>query len=150
MAKEYYLQKVVSLKNELIFPMAAYVLFMWISTIHMFRTRVAAIKSGQVQSKYYKAHIGEEPPEKAILVGRHYDNQFQVPLLFFVTCVLQIQLGHANLLTIILAWGFLFSRAIHSWILLGRNILQQRVVAFALGWLIILALWIQLIYFALL
>lgn len=129
--------------------MAVYVFFMWISTVLMFKTRVRAIKTGQVPPKYYRAHIGDTPPEKVVVIGRHYDNQFQVPLLFFITCAFQMLMGQANLLTVILAWLFVVSRAIHSWVLLGRNILQQRVAAFAFGWLVILALWIQLIYFAL-
>lgn len=129
--------------------MAVYVFFMWISTVLMFKTRVRAIKTGQVTSKYYRAHIGDAPPEKVVVIGRHYDNQFQVPLLFFITCAFQMLMGQVNLLTVILAWLFIASRAIHSWVLLGRNILQQRVAAFAFGWLVILALWIQLIYFAL-
>ncbi len=136
------------MKSELIFPMATYVLFMWIATVHMFRTRVSAIKGGQVHPKYYKAQLGEPPSEKVVLVGRHYDNQFQVPLLFLITCAVFIELGQANQLTVLLAWLFVVSRGIHSWILLGRNVLQRRVAAFALGWLIILALWIQLVYVA--
>lgn len=133
------------MKNELILPMATYVFFMWISTLLLFKTRVRAIKTGQVTPKYYKAQIGEPPPEKVVLVGRHYDSQFQVPILFFVTGLIHIQMGQANSLTLFLMWFFVATRFLHSWIFLGRNSLRQRVSAFALGWLTIVALWIQLV-----
>ena len=140
------LMKLNHMKSELVFPMAFYVLIMWLSAVHMFRTRVRAIRSGQIPSKYYKAHIGGTPSENVVVVGRHYDNQFQVPILFFITCLVHMQIGLVNSTTIFLAWTFVCSRAVHSWVLLGRNILQIRAAVFGAGWLVILALWVQLIF----
>lgn len=136
------------MKTQLVFPMAFYVFYMWCLAVYVFRTRLRAIQSGQVPAKYFKTFAGDLPPERVVLVARHYDNQFQVPLLFFIGCVLHIVLGQANNLTLILAWGFVMSRGLHSWIHLGRNSLQRRVMAFALGWLVIVLLWAQLVYFA--
>lgn len=137
------------MKTQLIFPMALYVLFMWISAVRMFRSRLHSVKSGQVPLKYYRAHLGQQPDEKVILAGRHYDNQFQVPILFFITCLFHFQIGMVNWMTIGLCWLFVISRAVHSWILLGRNLIQYRVAAFAFGWIMVLSLWVQLVYFAL-
>lgn len=137
------------MKNDLIFPMAFYVLAMWVLGIFMFLSRVRAIRENKAIYKYFRAYMGEGPSERVILIGRHYDNQFQVPILFLITCALHFSLGMANLATVILAWVFVLSRAGHTWIHLGTNKLQHRVRFFAMGWLVIVLLWIQLVYFVL-
>ena len=60
--------------------MAFYAFFIWALGVYMFRTRVRALKTGEVDAKYFKVYTGQPPSERTILVGRHYDNQFQVPL----------------------------------------------------------------------
>ncbi len=134
--------------NNILTPAACYVFYMWILALHNFKTRVGAVKSGQVHPRYYKAHLGESPPERVVLVGRHYDNQFQLPILFFVTCAIHFQIAKVNDLTLILAWLFVASRFAHSWIMLGRNHVLKRVAAFAFGWLMVVGLWFQILYFA--
>lgn len=137
------------MNQQLIFPMATYVFLMWIATVYMFRVRVRAIKTGQVAPRYYKVHLGEAPPESVVVVGRHYDNQFQVPMLFFITCLACLQLGVVNSLTVGLAWIFVISRIIHSVVMLGRNKIMQRVTVFAVGWITLLLMWVQLVYLVL-
>jgi hypothetical protein len=133
------------MNRDLICPMAFYVLFMWLSAVYTFVTRFRSIKSGQVSIKYFRALVGEAPPENVVIAARHYDNQFQVPILFFITCLLCIQLSTVNTVTVALAWLFVASRMFHSAILLGKNRVQYRVIAFALGWLVVVAMWGQLL-----
>lgn len=136
------------MKYEFIYPMSVYFLYIGLSTVHMFRVRKRAILTGAVHIKYYKSQTGDTPPENVVVVGRHYDNQFQVPMLFFITCLVHMQVGLSNSLTLVLAWLFVFSRFAHSWVLLGKNNILKRATAFGLGWLILLLMWLQLIYFA--
>ena len=136
------------MNKQLIFPMAVYVVYLWVLAVLMFSTRVRSVTSGQVPLKYFKARSGGSPPDHVLLAGRHYDNQFQVPLLFFITCLLQMHLNMATLTTLALAWGFVLSRFFHSWVMLGSNHIPTRVVAFALGWLLLLIMWIQIVFFA--
>lgn len=135
------------MKHEIIYPMAIYFLFMFFSGIYMFLARKKSVMTGEVSTKYFKAQIGTPPPENILIIGRHYDNQFQVPMLFLITCVVHLQLEQANLLTLILAWLFVFSRFIHSIILLGKNNIIKRAAAFGVGWLILFFMWLQIIYF---
>jgi hypothetical protein len=134
--------------NQLVFPMAAYVLYMWCLAVLNFRTRVGSAKRGEVDPKYFKALQGSAP-ERVITVGRHFDNQFQAPVIFLIGCVAHMVLGKANDLTIVLAWAFIVTRLAHSFIHLGGNKLRKRVMAFAAGWLVMLVMYGQLVYFAL-
>lgn len=137
------------MKSALFLPMAFYVFFLAAVAVRMFFARVSAVRSGQVKTKYYRAQVGETPPEYLNVIGRHYDNQFQVPILYLVTCLCHMLVGKADELTLVLAWLFVGSRLAHSWIMLGRNNVLYRAGMFAVGWLLIVLMWIQLTYFVL-
>lgn len=130
--------------------MALYVLYIWGVALYMFGSRLKAIRSKAISIKFFTTYNGDQqPPEEAVVIARHYDNQFQVPMLFFITCSLHMIVGLTNALTASLAWGFVVTRLLHGCIHLGSNNVRHRVFFFALGWLILLGLWVQLICFSL-
>ena len=128
--------------------MVFYVFYIWCLTVLMFRTRVRAVRSGEISLKFFRAYSGATPGERTVVVGRHYDNQFQVPVLFFAACIANIAMGEVGISTAVLAWLFVASRLFHSWVHLGSNNVRHRVMAFATGWFILMLMWLQLAYFA--
>jgi hypothetical protein len=42
-----------------------------------------------------------------------------------------------------LAWGYVLCRIVHAWIHLGANRVRYRLRAYFAGWLLLLALWID-------
>jgi hypothetical protein len=82
------------------------------------------------------------------VVGRHFDNQFQLPVVYLICCLAHLAVGQVNSTTLILAWAFILTRVIHSYIHLGKNHILQRASAYTLGWIVNLLLWAQLLYFA--
>jgi hypothetical protein len=133
------------MKHALLIPMAVYIFYIWGVAIFMFISRLKGIREGTVSPKYFKAYLGPQPPERLVLIADHYQNQFEVPVLFLITCVLFIALDAANYVTLALAWFFVVSRGVHAWIHLGRNKIQRRAAAFAVGWAALLAMWVQLL-----
>lgn len=131
------------MEKLLIFPMAFYVFYIGYLAVLNFRIRKNAVQTRQITGEYFKAYQGSVP-ERVIIVGRHYDNQFQTPMLFLVTCVAFIALKQTSMLTLVLAWAFVITRLGHSYEHLGRNRLIPRVLWFVGGWITVLALWIQL------
>lgn len=129
------------MKQQLLIPMAVYVFYIFCLAFLNFRTRLLAIKTGQVSPKFFKSYIGDAIPERVTIVGRHYDNQFQLPMLFFIGGTLAIALDQITTLTVILAWLFVVSRWAHSWVHLGSNKLQKRVAAFGAGWILVVLFW---------
>lgn len=134
------------MKTQLVLPMAFYVFYIWGLGVYLFKTRLGAIVSGRVSFKYYKSFTGAQPPERELVVARHYNHQFELPLLFLVTCGVFLALDATDTLTLALAWSFVVSRLVHSWIHLGGNNVRYRVIAFFVGWLIVLGLWLQLLF----
>ncbi len=137
------------MKPLLIFPMAVYVFYMVGFAGFMFLSRVRGIQTGEISPKYFKVYIGDCPSERLELIAQHYENQFEVPLLFLITCTIFLSLDIVSTTTLVLAWTFVVSRGLHAWIHLGRNNIRQRAAAFSVGWISILFLWVQLLVFAL-
>lgn len=135
------------MNTQLIFPMAVYVLFMFCSGLLLFGTRLKAIQEGKVSIKYFKTFVAESLPERMVLVGRHYDNQFQVPLLFLITCLLQMQINMVSFVSVGLAWAFVLSRFIQSWFILGSSNVKYRALAFVSGWILVMTMWLQIALF---
>lgn len=132
----------------LVLPMVTYVFYMFGLAVLNFRTRLHAGKTGQVDRQYFKAMQGPAP-ERVINVSRHFDNQFQVPLVFFSVCLGHMILAKADQITIALAWFFVLTRFLHTYIHLGKNQVRKRVLSYTAGWLVVLGLWSQLAWFAL-
>jgi hypothetical protein len=135
------------MKRHLLLPMIFYVFYMWLLILNTFRVRVKALKDKRVKLSQYKANSGEIPDD-VVVVANHFNNQFQVPMLFFVVCGIVLGLGLENQYTVALAWAFVGSRLGHTYEHLTKNRPMIRGYWYTAGWLIIMALWIQLFYLA--
>lgn len=133
-------------KNLLIYPMAFYAFWMFGVAVHLFRTRVRALKNREVSMKYFRAYTETPPPEYSKIAERHYENQFEVPTLFFPVGVMHYALGMANGLTLGIMWLFVASRLLHTYVHLGSNNIRIRMIFFMISWVAIVALWAQMIF----
>ena len=129
----------------LILPMAVYVFGLFLLGLYMFVSRVRGIKSGEVSIKYYRLYEGSPPP-RLVVIGQHFDNQFQVPMLFLLTCGLFLSLNLVSAATVALAWTFVLSRAAHTYVHLGSNDVKLRAASYFFGWFVIVAMWAQLVW----
>ena len=113
-----------------------FVLLFW-----MARSRIAAVKAGQV--KIGDIALGQTNwPPRVQTISNSYASQFQMPVLFYVLTLLAIITKHADLLFVVLAWLFVVSRFVHVYIHTGMNYIRHRFNAFAAGMFILMAMWI--------
>lgn len=105
--------------------------------------RVQLLKAGAVRAA--DVVLSREPwPDKAKQASNTFDNQFQLPLLFYVGVGLAIFFG-PNLLEVGLAWVFAVSRWAHAFIYIVWNHVPSRATAFSFGFAALIVLWIDLI-----
>ena len=81
-------------------------------------------------------------PPKVQQIGNSYHSQFQIPLLFYVLVALAILTKSADLLFVLLSWAFVLTRLLHAYIHTTSNTVRHRFNAFAVGAMILLAMWI--------
>jgi len=109
-----------------------YYLYIVMVLFYMFFKRKLAISSRDVPIKHFKAYQGETTSELQT-IQNHFNNQFQMPLLFFVACLISLQQNAVNSFTIGFALLFVFSRVAHSFIHLGANNVIYRAFAYFIG-----------------
>jgi hypothetical protein len=72
-----------------------------------------------------------------------YANQFELPVLFFALVPLAIITRKADLIFVVLSWVFVVSRLVHAVIFVTTNDVRQRFIAFLVGALVLLIMWVM-------
>ena len=85
-------------------------------------------------------------PARVTQIGNCYNNQFQLPLLFYALIALALPLRHADLVMVLLSWVFVVTRLAHAGVFVTSNNILHRSTSWLAGALVLLAMWI---YFAL-
>lgn len=123
-------------------PMLLVGLLTFVAFARMGAARAKAVKEGQ-DPDYYRAHLGEPEPEYATAAVRHYGNMFELPTLFYATCLMAFVLNAVSGWTLIFAWAYVAGRLIQSAVHMSYNNPSHRGLGFVLSALCMLALWVN-------
>lgn len=129
----------------MLYPMFMLVMLTYVIMLITVRARMGSVRSGALPVSYYALMEGDNIPEFIHKTSRHFSNLFEMPLLFYTAGVLYIALGLTDPLPITLAWGFVLARVVHSCIHLGYNNVLHRLIAFGIGNLFVLGMWITIV-----
>jgi len=77
-----------------------------------------------------------------LLTSNSLANQFQLPVLFYVLCLMLLQIGHTTNLVVSLAWLFVVTRWVHAYVHVSSNYIPARFISFLIGALTLLSLFI--------
>ena len=87
-------------------------------------------------------------PDRLRSARQHYQNMFEIPILFYLLCLLNIFFNHYRQFDIILAWGFVFFRVLHFSIRVQnqKNInIIPRTLVFVMSLILLTIGWINFI-----
>ncbi len=88
--------------------------------------------------------LSREPwPEREKKVSNAFDNQFQLPVLFYVGCVVAVFVG-PTWFDLVLAWAFVVTRYVHAVIHVTDNHVIRRFWAYTAGLAILTLFWLVL------
>jgi len=128
-----------------VYPMFAMVLLTASVLVRLFRARVRAVSSGQVNASYYWTYQSGAEPGDAAKLSRHFSNLFEAPVLFYACCLAAMVTGRCGLVSLSLAWLYVIARIVHTYIHTGSNRLRKRIAAYFASWLVLVAMWVVLV-----
>ena len=97
--------------------------------------RVPMVASGKMPMR--DIALSREPwPVHEKRVSNAFDNQFQLPVLFYVACGLALYFG-PSWLEVGLAWLFVLSRVVHAAVFATTNNIPQRFFAYTIGTIVL-------------
>ena len=139
------LSMIVALLHPKRWPAAVQVLLVVVVGMSMAAARARAVKTMDRQRGNPDLAMGRVAwPDDAAKRAASYRNQFEGPVLFYAVVAFALITKGADTLMIVLAWLFVLTRIVHAAIHIGPNKVRWRSPAFALGFLIVVLMWIKL------
>lgn len=127
----------------ILFPVLALALWTLVVLTLIPIARIRAARLGQVKVGDFRYGESASVPPNVSLPNRNYMNLLELPLLFYVVCLVAFVGGVVSPLAVSLAWAFVGLRVVHSVIHLTYNNVLHRLAAFATGNVILALLLVQ-------
>jgi hypothetical protein len=127
----------------LVLPLVLHVLLVAYIGQKMLRSRIKSVTSGK--TKISDIAVDDDAwPRKVKQIGNNFDNQFQVPMLWYACVALVVALGLGDFVFVALSWMFLVLRFVHSMIHIGSNDVPTRMRVFLMSFVALFAMWLWL------
>ena len=85
---------------------------------------------------------GAREPMPVAQVAGSFQNQFELPVLFYVLVILALYTRKADLLFVVMSWIFVLARIAQAAIHVTSNIVRRRGLAFGVSMLVLILMWI--------
>jgi len=129
---------------HILFPIVAMVALVVFVVVRLGRSRVRAVRRRDISVRFFELYQGSEEPEELRALSRHFVNLFELPILFYVACIVAYVSVQVDLWLVLLAWFFVVSRYVHSYIHLTSNIVIQRFRVYGIGLVALVLMWLTL------
>jgi hypothetical protein len=127
--------------RQLIQPMIALFGLTAIVWVLMFAFRNVAVAKGAASIRYYQTYGADAPPEWVERPARTFMNLLEVPVLFYVVCLLMLQTGQWDGVQVSLAWMFVGLRCLHAGVYIGLNYVPLRLATYVMGCVSLAVIW---------
>lgn len=122
---------------DILQPMVAQMALMVVITVWLVWARVGSVARGKVDMRDVARDGWQGWIKQA---GDNYENQFELPVLFFAACLVLYVTNNVSDHAVLVAWAFVFFRLVHAIIHLSFNHILTRFIVFFLGGLSLFAL----------
>lgn len=102
--------------------------------------RVKAVKQGLVKRSEIDNNRNAYP-EPVRNFSNNYQNQFELPMLYYAALSLVLVTGLVDTLLIALSWIFVGARLVHSFVQTGTNVISTRFKVFLIGLVCLALMW---------
>jgi hypothetical protein len=131
--------------NPLLGPLFAMVLLTFVVWATMGARRTRAVADGSTHLSRFALRGMDGVTPEAQQASDHFQNLFEMPVLFYVAVLVALHLGLTGWVLPVLAWVFVVLRAAHAWVHLGRNEVRFRFYAFVASSVTLLLMWLSIV-----
>ena len=126
---------------QILYPAFAIMALTIFCMVRLGLLRWAAVRSGEVDPKFFILYRGYDEPEKLAVYSRHVVNLFEAPMLFYVIILTAFVTGQSGTWLLALAWTYVALRYFHSYVHLTSNVVLTRFRIFVISMLTLTTLW---------
>lgn len=124
-----------------IYPAFAMMALTIVVMLRMVMSRFAAVKAGEIDAKFFRLYRDYEEPAELAVQTRHVINHFETPVIFYALCVFATVTDQTGTTVSSLAWAYVVTRCIHSYVHLSSNNVMSRLRIFGVSIVFLIALW---------
>lgn len=125
-------------------PVLVLALWTLVVLLLMFLARFSALRRGRVDWQDFSLGESGRVPPAASLLNRAFMNLLEVPVLFYLACVIAFVSGRADSTALRLAWTYVGLRLLHGLIHLSSNRVPHRATVFGLSNAVLAAMLLRL------
>ena len=132
---------------EFLVPISIMVLLNLFLTFRLIYMATIYTLSKDVRLSQFRIYEGKFP-DRLLSARQQYQNMFEIPILFYLLCLLNIFFNNYTQFDIILAWGFVMFRMVHFFIRIKnqKNInIIPRTLVFIISLVLLTIGWINFI-----
>jgi hypothetical protein len=131
--------------KPLVLPLLAQILLTFLVWFYLFARRIPEIMQKRIDVRKLKDRAeGHALLPDSAAASNNLKNLFEMPVLFYVAILLALTLLIQDTLMVLLAWGYVGARYVHSLIHCSYNDVNHRFAAYAVSCVFLLLLWIRL------
>lgn len=132
-------------QNTILYPVISMAFLTLFVGVRMLLLRIKAVRKDGMNPAYFLLNKGAKPPEYLIKTTQHYENLFELPVLFYVVAVIILSIGIVDYIFLVLAWSYFIIRSIHAYIHTTYNNLRHRRNMFLISTVVLYAMWLKLL-----
>ena len=129
-------------QNLIFLPMGALAFLTFGVLILIPIRRFAAGRAGLAKAEDYRFGESANVPGHVSIPNRNYMNLLELPMLFYVACLMYFVAGKVSIAALNIAWVYVALRFVHSAIHLTYNNVTHRLIPFAVSNVVLLAFWV--------
>jgi hypothetical protein len=128
--------------RELIFwPIIAQVALTFVVWILMYRRRIGEMRASRIHPQSIATSAKAAEKLQDTTAADNFRNLFEVPVLFYAICCALAITDRVTATQLVLAWGFVALRCVHSFIQATYNKVMHRFYVYVLGATFVFAMW---------
>jgi hypothetical protein len=131
-------------QEAILLPIFALAALTFVVSLWMARLRIIAVRRGDLDVNYYKLNQGAVVPEYLAKVSRNFQNLLEFPILFYVVAILLYVTKRVDVAYVALAWFYVGTRVIHTYIHTTYNNVRHRLIPFLIGAIVLIVIWLRL------
>jgi len=132
--------------TAIFFPVMALMAWTVLALMTVAYRRFKAAFAGKVKVRDFKYGESSSVPEWVTVPNRVFKNLLEVPVLFYVLCIVAYVTQHVTETMILLAWIYVGLRFVHSLIYLTYNHVMHRFAAFATSNVVLVVMWAMMLW----
>ncbi len=128
-------------QESLFWPMGALAFLTFIVLVNIPFRRFAASRAGKVNAGDFRYGESARVPGDVSIPNRNYMNLTELPVLFYVACLMFFVAHEVDVVCLVLAWCYVGLRLVHSLVHLTYNNVFHRLSVFAFSSFSLMLFW---------